>query len=110
MNFLSKADVVISPTGAQLTGMMFMEPCSAVLELFPNLYYTPYYFNSLATVFGLVHANWYVSDGKLPTPTYLDLKTRLANTGNNICPSLDKIVSHVQTMIQRRKECLASNV
>lgn len=110
VNFLSKADVVISPTGAQLTGMMFMEPCSAVLELFPNLYYTPYYFNSLATVFGLVHANWYVSDGKLPTPTYLDLKTRLANTGNNICPSLDKIVSHVQTMIQRRKECLASNV
>jgi len=40
----SQSDVVIAPHGAQLTGIMFMPPCGAVLELFPHLYHTPYFF------------------------------------------------------------------
>ena len=108
IEFYSNVDIVISPHGSQLTGIMFMAPCSAVLELFPHNYYTPNYFSSLARIFGLVHLNWYVSSSTIPHE--LDLKTRLANTGNNICPSLNRVVSGVQQMIDYRKQCLSNSI
>jgi hypothetical protein len=83
-----------------------MRPCSAVVELFPHLYYTPHYFSSLARLFHLPHANWYVSNDTVPKS--LSLQVRLANTENNMCPSLDKVVMTVGEMIQKRKECLAA--
>ena len=104
VDFYSQLDVAVSPHGAQLTGIMFMTPCSAVLELFPDKYYTPFYMSSLAHLFGLVHANWYVSDGDVPE-SLLPLATRLKNTVNNVCPSLDRVVLGVEEMIKRRHQC-----
>ena len=105
VDFYHQVDVLISPHGSQLTGIMFMRQCSGVLELFPHLYYTQYYFSSLARLFNLTHANWYISNGTVPQS--LDLKTRLANTNNNMCPSLDKLVLFVRKMIEQRHECLS---
>jgi hypothetical protein len=104
VNFYSQLDIAVSPHGSQLTGIMFMPPCSAVLELFPDKYYTPYYFSSLAHLFGLEHANWYVSDADVPD-SMLPLATRLKNSGNNLCPNLDRVVSGVEEMIKRRNQC-----
>eukprot|EP00593_Proboscia_inermis_P011384 CAMPEP_0171312452 /NCGR_PEP_ID=MMETSP0816-20121228/22685_1 /TAXON_ID=420281 /ORGANISM="Proboscia inermis, Strain CCAP1064/1" /LENGTH=514 /DNA_ID=CAMNT_0011797813 /DNA_START=59 /DNA_END=1603 /DNA_ORIENTATION=- len=102
----SQSDVVIAPHGAQLTGIMFMPPCGAVLELFPHLYHTPYFFSSLANISGLVHASWYVSiDSEVPLPNSLDIHTRLNSTMNNICPTLNRVVSNVNEMIQRHQKC-----
>ncbi|KAL7495982.1 hypothetical protein ACHAWT_008310 [Skeletonema menzelii] len=100
-------DVLVSPHGSQLTGMMFMQKCSAVLEMFPHLYYTPLYFSSLARIFELTHANWYISHDDVPTGK-LALKTRLENSVNNMCPSMDKLVSAVEELIHKRKDCLDS--
>ena len=107
VDFYSQTDVLISPHGSQLTGIMFMRPCSAVVELFPHLYYTENYFSSLAKLSGLVHTNWYVSNEDVPES--LSLVTRLNNTNNDMCPSIDTLVSYVGTMIQQRKDCLAKN-
>ena len=104
VDFYSQLDVAVSPHGAQLTGIMFMPPCSAILELFPDKYYTPLYMSSLAYLFGLVHANWYLSDGDVPN-SLLPLATRLKNTVNNLCPSLDRVVSGVEEMIKRQHQC-----
>jgi len=103
-DFYRQVDILVSPHGSQLTGTMFMQKCSAVLELFPQLYYTPFYFSSLARIFELPHAMWYVAND--PVPTFLDLQTRLANTENNMCPSMDKLVSAVTDLIKRRQDCL----
>ena len=92
VNFYSRLDVAVSSHGAQLTGIMFMAPCSAVFELFPDKYYTPYHVSSLAHLFGLVHTNWYVSDADIPD-SRLPLATPLKNMGNNLFPSLDKVAS-----------------
>lgn len=107
IDFFPRVDVLVSPHGSQLTGMMFMQRCSAVVEMFPHLYYTPFYFSSLARMFQLSHANWYVSHDEVPTGK-LPLKTRLANTNNNMCPSMDKLVSAVDDLIRKRQHCLDS--
>ena len=85
-----------------------MRPCSPVVELFPHLYYTEHYFSSLAKLSGLVHTNWYVSNEDVPE-SLLSLATRLNNTNNDMCPSIDTLVSYVGTMIQQRKDCLLKN-
>lgn len=41
-------DVVISPHGAQLTNLVFLQPCAAILELSPAHYFVPGYFLTLA--------------------------------------------------------------
>jgi len=40
---IHKADIIISPHGAQLTNLVFIHPCTAVLELFPRNYYLGYF-------------------------------------------------------------------
>eukprot|EP00956_Cyclotella_meneghiniana_P007292 scaffold9929_cov22-Cyclotella_meneghiniana.AAC.2 len=36
----------------------------------------------------------------------LALETRMANTGNNMCPSMEKLVSAVDELIRKRQDCL----
>jgi len=108
IDFCPQVDILASPHGSQLTGIMFMQKCSAVLEMFPHLYYTPYYFSSMARMFQLPHANWYISNDALPATPMLDLQTRLANSNNNMCPSTDKLVSAVKELIRKRQDCLDS--
>jgi hypothetical protein len=46
--FFHHHDIIISPHGAQITGIPFMKsPCSIIIELFPKGYYISYYFGSL---------------------------------------------------------------
>ena len=105
IDFFPYVDVLVTPHGSQLTGIMFMQRCSAVLEMFPHLYYTPHYFSSLARLFQLPHANWYVSHDAVPTKM-LDLNTRIANSANNMCPSMSKLVTAVDELIKKRQDCL----
>lgn len=108
VDFYRQVDVLVSPHGYELTSILFMKPCSAVLELFPHLYYTPYYYSSLARVFGLQHAQWYISNTTLPVWKEHSLQERLANTHNNMCPSLEGVVAGVKKMMLRRQDCLAN--
>jgi hypothetical protein len=64
VEFFSATDILISPHGAQLTGLPFMagvSDCAAVVELFPRSYFTKYFYY-LANVSGIKHYGLYFSD------------------------------------------------
>ena len=69
VDFYSQLDVAVSPHGAQLTGIMFMTPCSAVLELFPDKYYMPLYMHHP----WCSYSDWYTQIGTFRTATFLTL-------------------------------------
>merc|ERR1711879_712710 len=50
-------DILVSPHGGQLTNVVFMPSCGAVLELFVADYFIPGYFGTLAFDAGL-DATW----------------------------------------------------
>lgn len=61
--FFSSVDILISPHGAQLTGIPFMPNCGQVMEVTPKGYHIPYFFGSLANASGLGHGSVYNSLG-----------------------------------------------
>lgn len=103
--FFSSIDLLISPHGAQLTGIFFMpSPCSAVLELFPNQYYIPSFFGSLAETGGLEQYVLYLSNETLPD--YHNMRTNGGSArGVNLCPPLANIVQAAKIMIEDWKVC-----
>lgn len=139
LEFFPTVDILVSPHGSQLTGIMFMQRCSAVLEIFPHLvredcasrspslslfylliiyvrsfqivakYWTPWYFSSLARIFQLPHANWYVSNQTEPQHMH-DLQTRMKNSGNSMCLSTKILASAVDELIRKRQNCLDSMI
>ena len=55
-------DVIISPHGAQLSNLIFARRCTVVVEIFPENYYLPGFYGTLAREIGAVYVA--VSDGK----------------------------------------------
>lgn len=55
---MHSVDVAIAVHGAGETNIAFMKPCSVVIEIFPNGFYIPNYFRSLAMKAGLLHYSW----------------------------------------------------
>lgn len=105
-------DLIVSPHGAQLMGMAFMKPCSAVLELTPHGLGTgtvTSYYGSLAKVFGLVHAEWHVSDEENPNSVF-NMNYFLHNRYNNLCPSPQKVVVALTELVKRRQNCLENTM
>jgi hypothetical protein len=59
--FLSQFDNILSPHGAQFTGLLFLPPpCSQVVELFPASYLVPTFYGSLAAVSGVEDSYLYL--------------------------------------------------
>lgn len=71
VNVFQSTDILVSPHGAQLTGLVFMaagsnnsssssRECGQVMEIFPDRYAIPYFFGSLAVQSGLSHSYMYL--------------------------------------------------
>jgi hypothetical protein len=108
VDFFAKTDIVISPHGAQLTGIPFMPDCGAVLELFPKGYYLPAFFGTLANVSNLNHAFLYLSevDGKSEYSKFAASKeTRLEARGAELCPPVHSVVQAVEQLVKEWKQC-----
>ena len=108
VKFFSTVDILISPHGAQLTGLTFMPNCGQILELTPKGYHIPYYFGSLANASGLGYGYVYMSSGdpknetKTMSATYaLRGKMRSAN----FCPSTTSIVRGVLDLVEDWNYC-----
>jgi len=63
VRFFHSIDVLISPHGAQLTGIPFManKPCTHLIEFFPHNYLIPDFFGTLARDSGIKYSYIYVS-------------------------------------------------
>jgi Glycosyltransferase 61 len=110
IQLFSSTDILISPHGAQLTGIPFMPNCAEIFEIFPAGYYLPYYFGSLASASGLQHAftsstsssvNW--KDESIRGMK--DRKSRQSVRNTPICISPDTIVDAVRDLVTSWKKC-----
>jgi hypothetical protein len=108
VDFYSSIDILISPHGAQLTGLPFMPNCGGLVELTPKGYHIPYFFGSLAIVSGLGYGYVYMSGGnetqetKVASATY---EGRVKARKATLCPSSGKIVDAVRVLIEDWYQC-----
>jgi len=109
VEFFANIDILISPHGAQLTGIPFMPECGRILELFPAYYYYDDYFGSLAEAAGLQQYALYLSDGDPATEwayaRTLTSKQRRIYRNVNLCPPIVKIVEAVKVMETDWHQC-----
>ena len=109
ISFFRNVDVLVSPHGAQLTGLPFLSDCGAVLEIFPKGYYFPYYFGSLALASSLQHG--YVSitsGGSWRDEAAQGMKiwrNRKWFREQSVCPNVDVIVDSVVKLISQWEAC-----
>lgn len=109
VEFFHNTDIVISPHGAQLTGIVFLPNCGAVLEVFPSGYYLPQFFGSLALASGLGHG--YVSitkTGDWETEAIEgmhDKKSRQKVRNKPLCPEIETMLSAIKQLIVEWQQC-----
>jgi hypothetical protein len=108
VDFFSSIDILISPHGAQLTGLPFMPDCGGLIELFPKGYHIPNFFGSLAIASGLDYGYVYMSGGNATNETKVMSATK-SGRGKartvNLCPSSSKIVDAVRVMTDDWYQC-----
>jgi hypothetical protein len=110
VDFYSSIDIVVSPHGAQLTGIAFMSstPCGSVLELFPKGYSIPEYFGSLATSSGQHHSYFYMSQGNEMEENAMFMRgfeNREASRRVDFCGTPSRIADAVRLLVEEWKQC-----
>ena len=108
VRFFSTVDILVSPHGAQLTGLAFMPNCGQILELTPKGYHIPYFFGSLANASGLGYGYVYTSPGDPVNETKamsatIDLRNKARSA--NLCPSTTSIVQGVLDLFENWNNC-----
>jgi Glycosyltransferase 61 len=119
VSVMSNTDILISPHGAQLTGLVFLpSPCSAVLEIFPRGYWIPKFFGSLAATSGVhQHACLYLgaSNSAIINRTQQvhestqTLRDRIRTRSQNICLPVNRTLQAIQQMIHSWQQCCSGN-
>lgn len=113
VEFMANVDILISPHGAQLTGIPFMPECSRILELFPAFYYYDDFFGSLAEVAGVQQYLLYLSDRDPATDwdyaSTLSSQQRRKYRNVNLCPPVATILDAIREMVGDWKTCCESN-
>lgn len=67
---MQEADVLLSIHGAAMANIVFMKPCSIVVEVFPWVYHSPEFYSGLAKRAGLIYFDW--QEQYAHTELYLD--------------------------------------
>jgi len=109
VRFFAETDLVLSPHGAQLTGIPFLPRCGSVLEFFPAGIFLPQYFGSLAATSGIQHGYIYLGTNLTAemASTQQSIALRRQIRARPICPPINKIVSGIQQMLHTWKKCCA---
>ena len=110
ISFFRNVDVLLSPHGAQLTGLPFMPDCGSVLELLPIGYYFPYYFGSLALASNLQHGyvsltrtgNW---RAEAVNGMQSEFHRKMARKQKTFCPDVDVIFESALKLMEGWKAC-----
>jgi hypothetical protein len=109
VEFFANADLILSPHGAQLTGIPFMPECGRILEVFPAYYYYDSYFGSLAENSGIEQYTMYLSSGD-PVSEWAraaswNSQQRRRYRNVNLCPPVSKIIQAVKLMVSDWQDC-----
>ena len=113
VDFFSYNDIVISPHGAQLTGIAFLPSCGSVMELFPKGYSIPEVFGSLAATSGLHHSYIYMSQGEETEENAIHMQggpNREASRSVDFCGTPSQIVDAVQLLVEEWKQCQVRSI
>jgi hypothetical protein len=107
--FFQATDLLISPHGAQLTGLPFLPGCGQLLEIFPSHYYYDTFFGSLADSSGITVHHLYLSEGD-PVAEWSEAENatraeRRAWRSVNLCPPVTAIRQAINTMTALWTEC-----
>eukprot|EP00934_Nitzschia_sp_Nitz4_P001479 Nitzschia sp. Nitz4//scaffold60_size111251//100763//101782//NITZ4_004163-RA/size111251-processed-gene-0.19-mRNA-1//1//CDS//3329555612//1479//frame0 len=107
VTWLSSVDILISPHGAQLTGLPFLayRPCRQVFEIFPQDYFVPAFFGSLARRSELGYRNMYLADSTPPLFNETTSSSRAHARAANICLPLEAALTTVTHMLTDWKKC-----
>jgi hypothetical protein len=109
IGFFSSVDLLISPHGAQLTGLPFMPTaCAGILELLPKRYFVPTFYGSLAGASQVEYGYLYLSNGDPKEEmaiTNHNMNLRYQVRSKNLCPPIDKIIESVRLMVAEWKNC-----
>jgi Glycosyltransferase 61 len=81
VEFFANTDIVLSPHGAQLTGLAFLPRCGHILEIFPPYYLYDNFFGSLADAANKTTCTCRRRHRRLPTVV---LSTRTATMRSRI--------------------------
>jgi hypothetical protein len=103
VHLMSQWDIVITPHGAQETGLVFMRDCGGIIELMPRDYYYPKFFGTLAASAGIHHAVVHMTNN-----TSLEKHRWVKMRDEDIfCPSRNAMREALQLMINQWKACCA---
>ncbi|KAG7369066.1 DUF563 domain containing protein [Nitzschia inconspicua] len=107
VEFFQGNDIILSPHGAQLTGVPFLanKACSQLLELFPKRYWIPSFFGSLARNAGVQYSYLYLSDNPPEGEQATSLRERVHARAQSLCPNPQEIVSVVLQLVNDWRQC-----
>ncbi|CAJ1951902.1 unnamed protein product [Cylindrotheca closterium] len=111
VSFFRSVDILISPHGAQLTGLPFMNaPCAHIVELFPKGYAIPEMFGTLAIESGKDYSYLYISNNSSDMEQAKDRRQRKRARSRNLCPSLDVMVEAVRKLADDWRMCCGRRI
>ena len=128
IRFFNSIDILVSPHGAQLTGIPFLanKNCAQLIEYFPDRYYMPDFYGSLAIDSGIGYSHVYFSNEtvelqsrKHPTAVFQRIVTpnierRTEHRAQNLCidPTVmvDTIAKAIVDWDKCQKDRLPNNI
>jgi len=115
VQFFQSVDILLSPHGAQLTGLPFLAgasstKCEQLLELFPDNYIIPAFYGSLARNSDIGYSYHYLSDRNSPTEAddaalSANMGLRIGARAANLCVDPDIMRSSVQNLVNDWAKC-----
>jgi Glycosyltransferase 61 len=110
VEFFNNHDIILSPHGAQLTGIPFMPTCGIIIELFPKGYYLPQFFGSLAYSSNIQHAFFYLAanyTNAINETRYYASTVKLRRKARDVslCVPVTQIVNALQRLLVQWRQC-----
>eukprot|EP00525_Craspedostauros_australis_P006978 CAMPEP_0198113226 /NCGR_PEP_ID=MMETSP1442-20131203/4952_1 /TAXON_ID= /ORGANISM="Craspedostauros australis, Strain CCMP3328" /LENGTH=474 /DNA_ID=CAMNT_0043770267 /DNA_START=46 /DNA_END=1470 /DNA_ORIENTATION=+ len=105
----NNVDILLSPHGAHLTGIPFMQRCSSVIEVFPHGYGGVDYFGSLSAISGVNHTYIYLGMDRIAeTKNMSSHKDAETARSASLCAPAHSMVEAVKIQIERWNSCCES--
>jgi len=110
IDFYSSVDILVTPHGAQMSGVPFMPSCGGVLELLPQYYHIHAFFGPLSVSSGLESSYLYLSDGDPAGEmrnAFESHEFRKKVRAVSLCPQVSSIVNSVLALLDKWESCCA---